>query len=83
MTYPTHPSIPVAIANTRQRDETPPSRALVNGLARVLKIDVQILEKLADEVRRDVGAKWFSMNCGDWRGNWQERGVRTDETWNF
>jgi hypothetical protein len=49
----------------------------------VLKIDVQILEKLADEVRRDVGAKWFSMNCGDWRGNWQERGVRTDETWNF
>ena len=35
----------------------PPSRALVKGLAKELKIDLQFLEKLADEVRRDLGAK--------------------------
>jgi ribosome-binding protein aMBF1 (putative translation factor) len=37
--------------------KTPPTRALVKGLARELKIDVKFLEKLADEVRRDLGAE--------------------------
>jgi len=34
-----------------------PSKALVRGLAKELKIDESFLEKLADEVRRDLGAK--------------------------
>jgi hypothetical protein len=34
-----------------------PSRALVKGLARELSIDESFLEKLADEVRRDLGVK--------------------------
>jgi hypothetical protein len=33
------------------------SKALVRRLARELKIDLQFLEKLAGEVRRDLGAK--------------------------
>jgi hypothetical protein len=37
--------------------KTPSSRALVKGLARELKIDESFLEKLADEVRKDLGAK--------------------------
>jgi hypothetical protein len=37
--------------------KTPPTRALVKGLARELKIDVKFLEKLADEVRRDLGTE--------------------------
>jgi hypothetical protein len=30
----------------------------VKGLAKELKIDLQFLENLADEVRGDLGAKW-------------------------
>jgi hypothetical protein len=37
--------------------KTAPTRAAVKGLATELKIDLQFLEKLADEVRRDLGAK--------------------------
>jgi hypothetical protein len=37
--------------------KAPPSKALVKGLARELKIDEGFLEKLADEVRKDLGAK--------------------------
>jgi hypothetical protein len=35
----------------------PPTRALVKGLAKELKIDESFLEKLADEVRKDLGVK--------------------------
>jgi hypothetical protein len=35
--------------------KTPPTRALVKGLAKELKIDESFLEKLADEVRKDLG----------------------------
>jgi hypothetical protein len=42
----------------RQCDaKTPLTRALVKGLAKELKIDESFLEKLADEVRPDLGAK--------------------------
>jgi transcriptional regulator with XRE-family HTH domain len=34
-----------------------PSKALVKGLARELNLDVGFLEKLAEEVRRDLGAR--------------------------
>jgi hypothetical protein len=37
--------------------KVPPSKALVKGLARELKIDERSLEKLAEEVRGDLGAK--------------------------
>jgi hypothetical protein len=37
--------------------KAPPSRALVKGLARELDINESYLEKLADEVRRDLGPK--------------------------
>jgi hypothetical protein len=37
--------------------KSPPSKALVKGLAHELKIDESFLEKLADEVRKDLGAK--------------------------
>jgi ribosome-binding protein aMBF1 (putative translation factor) len=35
--------------------KAPPSKALVKGLARELDINEQFLEKLADEVRKDLG----------------------------
>ena len=35
----------------------PPSKALVKGLARELGIDESFLEKLADEVKKDLVAK--------------------------
>ena len=35
----------------------PPSKALVKGLARELDISQSYLEKLAEEVRKDLGAK--------------------------
>jgi transcriptional regulator with XRE-family HTH domain len=35
----------------------PPSRALVKGLARELDINESFLEKLADEIRKDLVAK--------------------------
>jgi hypothetical protein len=35
----------------------PPSKALVKGLTRELDIDESFLEKLAEEVRKDLGAK--------------------------
>jgi hypothetical protein len=34
-----------------------PSKALVKGLARELDIDESFMEKLAEEVRKDLGAK--------------------------
>lgn len=34
-----------------------PSRAPVKGLAKELKIDLQFMEKLANKVRRDMGAR--------------------------
>jgi hypothetical protein len=37
--------------------KAPPSKALVKGLARELDINESYLEKLADEVRKDLGAK--------------------------
>jgi transcriptional regulator with XRE-family HTH domain len=37
--------------------KAPPSKALVKGLAHELDIDESFLEKLADEVRKDLGAK--------------------------
>jgi hypothetical protein len=37
--------------------KTPPSKALVKGLAQELKIDESFLEKLAEEVRKDLGVK--------------------------
>ena len=35
--------------------KAPPSKALVKGMARELKIDEGFLEKLAEEVRKDLG----------------------------
>jgi hypothetical protein len=35
----------------------PPSRALVKGLARELGIDEALLERLAEEARRNLGVK--------------------------
>jgi hypothetical protein len=37
--------------------KTPPNKALVKGLARELDINESFLEKLADEVRKDLGTK--------------------------
>jgi len=37
--------------------KAPPSKALVKGLARELDINESFLEKLAEEVRKDLGAK--------------------------
>jgi transcriptional regulator with XRE-family HTH domain len=37
--------------------KAPPSKALVKGLARELDINESYLEKLAEEVRKDLGAK--------------------------
>jgi hypothetical protein len=37
--------------------KVPPSRPLVKGVARELGIDEALLQKLADEVRRDLVAK--------------------------
>jgi transcriptional regulator with XRE-family HTH domain len=37
--------------------KAPPSKAMVKGLARELEIDESFLEKLAEEVRKDLGAK--------------------------
>jgi ribosome-binding protein aMBF1 (putative translation factor) len=37
--------------------KAPPSKALVKGLARELDINESYLEKLAGEVRKDLGAK--------------------------
>ena len=35
----------------------PPSKALVKGLARELGIDESLLNRLADEVRKDLGSQ--------------------------
>jgi hypothetical protein len=37
--------------------KVPPSRPLVKGVAKQLGIDEALLERLAEEVRRDLGAK--------------------------
>jgi hypothetical protein len=37
--------------------KTPPSKALVKGLARELDINESFLDKLAEEVRKDLGVK--------------------------
>ncbi len=37
--------------------KAPPSKALVKGLAKELEINEQYLEKLAEEIRKDLGAK--------------------------
>jgi ribosome-binding protein aMBF1 (putative translation factor) len=37
--------------------KVPPSKVLVKGVARELDINEQYLEKLAEEVRKDLGAK--------------------------
>jgi hypothetical protein len=37
--------------------KTPPSKALVKGLSRELDITESYLDKLAEEVRKDLGAK--------------------------
>jgi hypothetical protein len=37
--------------------KAPPSKALVKGLARELDISEPYLDKLAEEVRKDLGAK--------------------------
>jgi ribosome-binding protein aMBF1 (putative translation factor) len=37
--------------------KAPPSKALVKGLARELKVDEGFLEKLADVVRKDLAPK--------------------------
>jgi hypothetical protein len=37
--------------------KAPPSKALIKGLARELEINEAYLEKLADEVRKDLRAK--------------------------
>jgi hypothetical protein len=37
--------------------KAPPSKALVKGLARELDINESFLDKLADEVRKDLGTK--------------------------
>jgi hypothetical protein len=37
--------------------KAPPSKALVKGLARELDISESFLGKLAEEVRKDLGAK--------------------------
>jgi hypothetical protein len=37
--------------------KAPPSKTMVKGLARELGIDESFLEKLADKVRKDLGAK--------------------------
>jgi hypothetical protein len=35
----------------------PPSKALVKGLAKELDIDESFLDRLADQVRKDLGSK--------------------------
>jgi hypothetical protein len=40
-----------------QRAKRPPSKAFVKGLARELEVTESFLDKLADEVRKDLGAK--------------------------
>ena len=37
--------------------KAPPSKALVKGLARELDLSESVLEKLAEEVRKDLAAK--------------------------
>jgi hypothetical protein len=37
--------------------KVPPSKATVKGLARELDLSESMLDKLADEVRKDLGAK--------------------------
>jgi ribosome-binding protein aMBF1 (putative translation factor) len=37
--------------------KTPPSKTLVKGLARELGIEESFLDRLAEEVRKDLGAK--------------------------
>jgi hypothetical protein len=37
--------------------KTPPTRALVKGVAKQLGMDEGLLERLAEEVRRDLGPK--------------------------
>jgi hypothetical protein len=39
----------------RPTGKTPPTKALVKGLAKELDIDGSYLEKLAEEVRKDLG----------------------------
>jgi hypothetical protein len=36
-----------------------PTKAIVAGLAKELDSDPSYLEKLADEIRKDLGAKWI------------------------
>lgn len=43
--------------NEQCNGKAPPSRALAKGLAWALEIDESSLEKLADEVRKDLRAK--------------------------
>jgi transcriptional regulator with XRE-family HTH domain len=41
----------------RSNAKAPPSKALIKGLARELDINESYLEKLADEVRKDLETK--------------------------
>jgi hypothetical protein len=62
--------------------KAPPPKALVKGLARELDITESFLDKLAEEVRKDLGPKGYSTNSGDWSGSQQEISVRTNGSGN-
>jgi hypothetical protein len=47
--------MPVTDLMRRCNGKAPPSKALVKGLAQELDISESFLEKLADEVRKDLG----------------------------
>jgi hypothetical protein len=45
--------------------KAPPSRALVKGLARELDLSESMLDRLAQEIRKDLGAKCGRTLPGD------------------
>jgi sulfur carrier protein ThiS len=47
--------MPVEDVIRQVNGKTAPSKALVKGLAKELDIDLSFLERLADEVRKDLG----------------------------
>jgi ribosome-binding protein aMBF1 (putative translation factor) len=50
-------NMPVTDLMRQCNAKAPPSRALVKGLARELDINEQYLDKLAEEVRKDLGTQ--------------------------
>jgi transcriptional regulator with XRE-family HTH domain len=49
--------MPVEDLMKQRNGKVPPSKALLKGLAKELDIDESFLNRLAEEVRRDLGPK--------------------------